>query len=195
MPSGSENIFASTSGADPKITMDLSDKVTTKLEIALNDGGISGGSGIVFKLTQTGIPYLIGRRLANNFVQKLLDGDIPYTDPTGTNFSIACTGSTLATIPQQSQGTPYIFGFQDVQGKTIEIKIIPTPSEAAIDGNNLKVVKYIDYIEANFEDVFDDRYWMVEIIDKNTMIPEEGGEVEMLDNIYSQIERVRIDIN
>ena len=196
--SRAENIFALASAANPTISMDSNGKVTTKVEIKLNDAALDDGAGIVFKLTQSGTPYLIGRKLVDNFVQCLIgDDNSPTTSPydPNENYSIHCDGASILTLPPQTSGTPYAYMMADVQGKTVTIDIIPAATAAGINGNNIKIIKYIDYIEANFDDVFDERYWTIEIIDKNTMIPEEGGDINGLDDIYSQLERLRVDIN
>ncbi|MDX9702755.1 MAG: Ig-like domain-containing protein [Candidatus Auribacterota bacterium] len=188
LPVNPEDIF---NVAEPKITIDHYKKVATKVEIKLNSRSLITGAeakpGILFRLTQVGLPYVLTRKLPANFVTRT------PMDPDGgasPEWAVYSTGVVTAIYPDFAP-KPSMFTLDTkVSGVTIVLDIVPPPPAYAGDLTN--ITRYFDFLEAEREAIFQKRYWLIEIIDRNTMLNTESSGVNYQDSVYNLIEKVII---
>jgi hypothetical protein len=221
---------------DIKIKFDANSEVTTKIEIKLNKPSNSSTSiwtgeneslssethslvsdgEIVMKITQLGTPYVLQYKLKDDFAANLVAGTDPYKNPREFNVSL---GGNAANDRQTLMGNTNTISntilldigkLSNVSG-TIKMDIIPPPQP----GSNLeKLIKYLDYIESSLQTAFVNRRWIIEIIDKSTLRPEDPYEwpgvdtngdgkgdsnptgahldFDPFDDVYNQLERLII---
>jgi len=190
---------------DIKIKFDVNSEVTLGVEIQLNSvpnatATIYKGPNdsltsepfsthqdaeCILKITQTGIPYVLQYELKDDFAAALQQGLDPYKTPRKYNVTIGTNeGMTRAGLQQDTTtisnsilldlGNASNFG-----SSTIKMNIVPTP-----DGQNYgleELIKYLDYIETSFAESFAKRKWVIELIDKATLKPEDPYEWEGVD--------------
>ncbi len=188
LPTPEEQLFV---GEEPKITIDHYKKVATKVVLKLNNrsqvtGGGAGKPGIVFKLTQVGAPFVLTETVPDDFLEAS-----PSTP--ANRYAVHTPGvETVTYLPNVQKPSMFILDLQTT-GRTMTLDIIPPPP--AYTGDMTKTLRYFDYLETERESSFTTRYWLIEIIDRNTMLSTETSTViEANDSVYNLIEKVTVYI-
>ncbi len=206
------SLFKTLKNGNPLIGIDINSKVPTEVNLFVCDFN-DAEAELVVRIFQSGTPYLLREGFVPNAfplvrtVGKLNIGSDPKkpSDATGitlpgvvpVEFFVDCK------FPPKKRRTG---GNKKPNGKEIKITIIP-PITSLKDkdgdppkGNINFILKYLEFVENNLSASFDDRYWVVEMIDKQTMRPSEeyhssyGTDYDITDNVYNTVERIKIYI-
>ena len=191
LPVREEQLFT---GNEPRVSIDHYTKLATKVEIQLNNQSlITGGTaepGIAFKITQVGTPYALTKTIpADYFTSRR-----PSTPANA--YAVHSPAESTVTFPVNVDKPSYFFIDLKVTGAKITLDIIPPPPPYDPDTGSLDaVLAYFDFLETERESSFSNRYWQLEIIDRNTMLTTETGGLDMTDSVYNLIEKVTIRLD
>lgn len=192
LPVTTEDLFSSSSLTEPKITIDRFDKVALKVAITLNGGSVPSGAGVVFKITQVGVPFVLKEKLGQDLTP------LSAGDQWAVNSTTAPTlhHPTSSYVPARHMYPPtYIIDLQASLGATINLDLLPAPNANTI-ADLANVTKYFDFLESEMEGGLTQRYWLLEIIDRNTLINQETAQdVNPNDSVYNLLERLVIYVD
>ncbi|MCB1195545.1 Ig-like domain-containing protein [bacterium] len=200
------DLMDATTGNKPLIYMNPSAQVTVKVEFKIQSYSIDDATaGPVFRVLQTGAPFLIGRPLKDNFANLLKQNatqtpspnhQVYIQDATSINVESSAGQSVIRYPNYPATPSAVLIDMKNTGGgSTITIKTVPSATNVAADA--IEISQYRNFTDTNLRAVLIRRKWQVEIIDRRTMIKNDTDEIQTagtaLDAIVNVLETIIIE--